>query len=68
MRWLKKEEEHSWQYSSKQRALTTAKIKTIETGRAHQVFFTHTWRSLEECLCWSICLRMGWKGGNLVTM
>ncbi len=67
MRWLKKEEERLGQYRSKNRGLLMAKKETHSTGREHQVFFNHTWRNLEMCLCWTTCLAMQWKAGILVT-
>jgi hypothetical protein len=64
---IDKSEEHDFQFSSKSSAILTAKLETIRTGREHQHFLTHTYRNLLPRLCWTICLRMHWKGNNLIT-
>ena len=55
---IKREEEHSFQFSSKSKALKIAKQQTRETGRNHQIFLTTTYRNLVPRICWTTCLAL----------
>lgn len=66
MRILKHDEERLGQYCSKAKAIREASRLTKTTGRRHQVFLSTTYRNLEPVACWTVCLAMVWRGGNLV--
>jgi len=61
------DEEHSFQFSSKHRAIQCARLETIHTGRKHQHILTVTYRDCIPRVCWYVCLSLVWRNGNLVT-
>lgn len=67
MKMIEANDERINQFRSKLRAQKRAQRETARTGRHHQILLTHTWRNLEERLCWTVVLAMHWRNGHLVT-
>ena len=64
---ITKDEEHSNQFSSKERAILNAKIVTTTTSKLHSHFLTITYRNLTPRICWAVVLKRHWVGEELVT-
>lgn len=47
-------EEHTFQFASKSKARTAAKIESQRTGIEHTHYFITTWRNLQPRFCWTI--------------
>jgi hypothetical protein len=53
-RFLTEAEEHSFQFATKTKARTVAKIESQRTGVAHTHYLITTWRNMEPRFCWAI--------------
>jgi hypothetical protein len=62
IRVLKKAEERIGQYRNRTRAAEEARNRIRETGVAHRIQLTTTWRDLEPIACWTVVLGRPGRG------